>query len=97
MIIRRTFGHLLAAVTLPLGWVVTALFFSTMWWRLWIYHGWPGASGILARVWHADGEGAYSAMAAEMFFICAVFLALAAFGSWCYLRHSRGAAPRARV
>ena len=47
---------------------------SVVWWNLWMYHGFTGSPGIIARLTHADGEGAYDAMQFEMFLVCLMVL-----------------------
>jgi hypothetical protein len=49
--------------------VAAAAALSILWWRGWMYAGWPGSPGVLARLLSADGEAAYDAYAAEMFLI----------------------------
>lgn len=49
-----------------LGSVVLALLGGSVWWSLWMNHGWFGASGIVASLIGADGEYAYDAMQLEM-------------------------------
>ena len=47
--------------------VAVAAVLSVFWWRLWMYHGWPGAPGLLHLLAQPDGEGSYDATFAEMF------------------------------
>jgi hypothetical protein len=92
MNLPRFISYTLRVGLIVLGWLVAAFLVSTVWWRLWLYDGLPGASGVLGRMRQADGEGAYDAMAHEMFFICAVVLAAAAIGVWWWLRRGRDSA-----
>ena len=51
-----------------------AFLMSVVWWNLWMYHGFTGCPGIIARLTHADGEGTYDAMQFEMFLACLTVL-----------------------
>jgi hypothetical protein len=88
----RFISYTLRLVFAVLGWLAAAFFVSTVWWHLWLYDGLPGASGVLSRMRQADGEGAYDAMAHEMFFICAGVLAAASIGVWWWLRRGQDSA-----
>jgi hypothetical protein len=88
----RFISYALRLVFMVLGWLTAAFLVSAVWWRLWLYDCLPGASGVLSRMRQADGEGAYDAMAHEMFFICAGVLAAAAIGVRWWLRRRRGSA-----
>ena len=48
-----------------------------VWGSLWLYHGWPGATGVLATILGVDGERAYDAMTDEMSIICFVIVVVA--------------------
>jgi hypothetical protein len=48
---------------------------GAFWFGLWMNKGWPGATGLLARLLHADGEYAYDAMQYEMTIWCLLFVA----------------------
>ena len=39
---------------------------GAVWWGLWMNHGWPGATGLLAKVLGAQGDAYYDAMQDEM-------------------------------
>ena len=41
---------------------------GAVWWGLWMNHGWPGASGVLAKLLNAQGDHYYDAMQDEMTF-----------------------------
>lgn len=51
---------------LLLGSIVLSFLLGSVWWSLWMNHGWFGASGIIAIMIDADGENAYDAMQLEM-------------------------------
>jgi hypothetical protein len=58
--------------------VIVAAVLGTVWWGLWMNHGWPGATGWIAKLLGADGERYYDAMQDEMTAWCfAVLVALA--------------------
>ena len=57
---------LIALASIFLGWKV--------WFDMWMYHGWIGPPGVLAKVLNADGERAYDAAMDEMSIICFVAL-----------------------
>ena len=71
-----------------LGWtgislivLVLSVFLGAFWFGLWMDKGWPGATGFLARLLHADGERAYDAMQGEMTLWCLLLvIVLFAFG-----------------
>jgi hypothetical protein len=65
-----------------LGWtgislivLVLSVALGAFWFGLWMNKGWPGATGLLARLLHADGEYAYDAMQYEMTIWCLLFVA----------------------
>jgi hypothetical protein len=72
----RRFLRIGAWVATP---IVSAGIVSVLWWRAWMYAGWPGTPGILPQLLHADGEGVYDAYAFEMFFVALVVFAAVAF------------------
>ena len=51
---------------------------SVLWWRAWMYWGWPGTPGFLPRLLGADGEAAYDAYGTEMFLVSLAVLSLVA-------------------
>ena len=59
--------------------IVSAGTACVFWWNAWMYRGWPGSPGIVARLLHADGEAAYDANALEMFLIALAVFAAARF------------------
>jgi hypothetical protein len=71
------------------GWLLAALLLSIAWYRVWMYKGFPGATGTLGQLLHADGERAYDVMAGEMFLICAAALAVVALAGRRLLRCGR--------
>jgi hypothetical protein len=44
---------------LALGLTLLCAALSILWWRGWMYHGWPKAPGLLGNFLAADGEGSY--------------------------------------
>jgi hypothetical protein len=48
--------------------------FAGVWWNLWMNHGWPGPTGLLARMLKADGEHYYDAIFDEMIILGVVVL-----------------------
>lgn len=45
-----------------------------VWWNLWMNHGWPGPTGLLAQMLSADGEHYYDAIFDEMIILGALGL-----------------------
>ena len=82
-------GHLLRRTAFGVGWLLTAFLLSISWYRAWMYKAFPGATGTLSQLLHADGERAYDVMAVEMFFICAAALAVIVLVGRQLLRHGR--------
>ena len=78
--------YVLRGTAFGVGWLLAALLLSIAWYRVWMYKEFPGATGTLGQLLHADGERAYDAMAGEMFLICAAALAVVASGK--VLRYS---------
>ena len=76
-------------------WLVSSFLLSIIWWRLWMYEGFIGSTGVLSRLLQADGESAYDAMLAEMFLVCAIVLGVVALVTRHILR-SRSVAGEAR-
>jgi hypothetical protein len=63
---------------------------GAFWFGLWMDKGWSGATGLLGRLLHADGEYAYDAMQLEMTLWCFLLVtALFTFGLWARRRSSR--------
>ena len=49
---------------------------SVIWWNLWLYKGFWGASEVLVDIIGADGEGAYDVMMLEMFGWCVLLVGI---------------------
>ena len=87
---RRIFKWMLTFVlitftSLVLGWKV--------WFDLWMYHGWPGPPGILAKWLSADGERAYDAIMDEMSIICFIVLSAVWIAVWMMIKRTRSTTP----
>lgn len=54
---------------LGLALLVAAGAASVLWWRAWMYRGWPGTPGRLPGLLGADGEAVYDAHHIEMFLV----------------------------
>ena len=52
--------------------MITASVSAIVWWRLWIYDGWPGTLGILHQFIEVDGESSYDLELLEMFLVSLV-------------------------
>ena len=57
-----------------LGVLLASILLGGLWWRLWMYHGWPGSPAVIPRLLGEDGEGAYQALMDEMILICGILL-----------------------
>ena len=75
---KKTITWLLAGV----GVTAAAYISAAVWWRLWMYEGWPAPPRYLHRFIWSDGEGSYNLTYAEMFGVC---LAVAG-GLWTAVR-----------
>lgn len=53
---------------------LAAILLGSLWWRLWMNHGWPGSPHVLPRLLGEDGEGVYQAVMDEMILICGVVI-----------------------
>jgi hypothetical protein len=63
--------------------LILSIALGAFWFGLWMNRGWPGATGLLAKMLHADGEHSYDAMQLEMTAWCFIFLlGLFACGAW---------------
>jgi hypothetical protein len=51
-------------------------FLSVIWWRLWIYHGFPGTPGWWSSLAGWDGEAAYDGVFYEMYVVCLIITAV---------------------
>jgi hypothetical protein len=78
-----------------LGWAGILLIVAVLsaalgefWFGLWMDKGWPGATGLLGKFLHADGEHAYDAMQYEMTIWC-LFVVTALFAFGLRLRQTR--------
>jgi len=93
MTVQNATGTKRAALMSVVLWAAASVALSVLWYRLWFYHHFPGATGILIKLTRADGENAYDAMAAEMFVIAGVLMAAAVRGVWWYSRQRRRSTP----
>jgi hypothetical protein len=62
--------------------IALGLAFASGWWSLWMDHGWPGPTGLLAKMIHADGERYYDAIFDEMWIWAFLLLSLVALVWW---------------
>ena len=70
----RKAASLIWWVSITLLIVGLSAFLGAGWFGLWMDQGWPGATGLVGKLVHADGEYAYDAMQLEMTLWCLVIL-----------------------
>ncbi len=67
---------------------VLAFIAARMWWRVWLYDGWPGSPGLLRLFVSVDGEASYDLEYLEMFLVVGLGLTLISV-AWSFNRKAR--------
>lgn len=55
--------------------VLAAIPVAALWWRAWMYQGWPGPPPFLALFMHTDGEASYDRVFLEILVLAWIAIA----------------------